>query len=138
MIAAAETGLTRRAGQSSAEILQEVLDRAVGGMRYAASEVDKLAPEEFWVSKIDAQGNVLHEPHKWYQLEVQCRAEVERLAGLMSQLGIAERQVQVEEARAVLIIGAIREAAREAGIEPGKVKVMGQKLRDKLTLAEVA
>lgn len=135
MEVASEVGMSVRPGMSSAEVLQECLDRVVGGMRYAASEVDKLSPDEFWVYKIDAQGNRLTEPNKWYQLEVQCREEVERLAGMMSQLGIAERQVQVEEARAVLIISAIRDAAREAGIPQKQVRALGQGLRERLEVA---
>lgn len=134
---AAAKGVTAQAGQSSADMLQEVLDRAVSGMRYAASETDKLTPEEFWVSKIDAQGNVLVEPNKWYQLEVQCRAEVERLAGLMSQLGIAERAVRVEEARATLVVAAIRDAARDAGLSQKQMRALGAGLRERLAASEV-
>lgn len=132
MLVAAEQGMSRRAGQSNADILQEVLDRAVSGMRYAASETDKLTPDEFWVRKYDAQGNVLVEPNKWYQLERECREEVERLAAVMAQLGIEERHVQVEEARAVLIVSAIRDAAREAGIPPAKIRALGAGLRERL------
>lgn len=122
-------------------MLQECLERAVGGMRYAASEVDKLSPEEFWVERIDAQGNRLVEPNKWYQLEQDARAEVERLAGMMAQLGIAERQVRVEEAKAALIVAAIRDAAREAGLSGAQMRALGSGLRKRLeeqTPVEVA
>lgn len=132
MVRASEQGVTRKAGQTAADVLQEVLDRAVGGMRYAASEVDKLTPEKFWVTKTDAQGNVLTEPNKWYQLEQACRAEVQSLAGLMSELGIAERAVRVEEAKAALMIAAVRDAAREAGLNAGQVRALGSALRSRL------
>jgi hypothetical protein len=105
-------------------------------MRYAASEVDKLSPDEFWVQKVDAQGNTLVEPNKWYQLEERCREEVGKLAGLMSQLGIAERQVQVEEARAMLVVAAIRDAARDAGLTQAQTRALGSALRTRLRDAE--
>jgi hypothetical protein len=136
MLASAEPATYGRPGASTADVLQEVLDRAVGGMRYAASEVDKLSPDEFWVHKVDAQGNTLAEPNKWYQLEVAARAEVERIAGLMSQLGIAERLVQVEEAKATLIIAAIRDAARDAGLDNTSIRKLGSALRGKLAESE--
>lgn len=132
MLVASEQGVKRRSGQSAADVLQECLDRAVGGMRYAASEVDKLQPEEFWVRKFDAQGNALVEPNKWYQLELTCREEVERLADIMSKLGIEERRVQVEEAKAALMVAAVREAARDAGLSPGDVRKLGAALRSRV------
>lgn len=123
-------------GGGMAEVMQECLDRAVGGMRYAASEVDKLEPDEFWVSKYDAQGNRLTEPNKWYQLELTCREEVERLAGMMAQLGLAERAVRVEEAKAALVLSAIRDAARDAGLSQTQMRALGAGLRDRLEQQE--
>jgi len=128
----------RAADTTVATALQECLERATGNMRYAASEVDKLGPDEFWVEKFDAQGNRLVEPNKWYQLEAECRAEVEKLAGMMAGLGIAERMVQVEEAKAALLVAAIRDAAREAGLNGAQVRKLGSALRARLESGEAA
>lgn len=136
MASAAAEGYVRTSGTSSSQALQEVLDRAVGAWRYAAEKADLVQEDEFWVSKVDAQGNTLVEPNKWAQLEIQARQEVAELAGLMSKLGLAERAVRVEEARAALVIGAIRDAARDAGIPAGQVKALGAALRERLEQAE--
>lgn len=117
------------------DVLQELLDRCTGNWRWAAGQLDLVPPGQFWVQKIDAQGNVLVEPCKWYQLERAAASEVERLAGMVVQLGIDERLVKVEEAKAVLLISAVRDAAREAGIPANQVRALGSALRDKLEQA---
>lgn len=133
VLAASRQGMTVQAGTSTADVLQEVLDRAVGGMRYAASEVDKLSPDELWVKYHDDDGNVTNvRMHKWYRLEVECRQEVMKLAGMMQSLGIAERAVRVEEAKAALMVAAVRDAAREAGLSAGQVRALGSALRNRL------
>ena len=120
---------------AAVEVLQELLDRATGNWRWASGQLDVVPASDFWVQKIDAQGNVLVEPCKWYQLERAAAGEVERLAGMMAQLGIDERLVQVEEARAVMLVSAVRDAAREAGLNAGQVRALGASLRSKLELA---
>lgn len=120
---------------AAVDVLQELLDRSTGNWRWAAGQLDLVSAADFWVQKIDAQGNVLVEPNKWYQLERAAASEVERLAGMMAQLGIDERLVKVEEARAVLLISAVREAAREAGISANQVRALGSALRSRLEAA---
>lgn len=120
MLIAAEGGMKVPEYNSVPDLLGEVLARAVGGMRYAASEVDKVPVDEFWVRKIDAQGNVLVEPNKWYQLELACRGEVAELADLYARLDLDRRRVELEEAEAALWAGVIREAARRSGLKPAQ------------------
>lgn len=120
MLVANEAGMTRPESSSVPDLLGEVLARAVGGMRYAASEVDKVPVEEFWVTKYDAQGNVLVEPNKWYQLELACRSEVAILADLYARLDLDRRKLELEEAEAALWAGVIREAARRSGLKPAQ------------------
>lgn len=135
---AAELGVERPTGTTAGAVLQEVLDRTVGHYRYAASEVDKLTLQEFWVHGVDDVGNTIVEPNKWYKLESELRAEIVRLASRMEDLGLAERQVQLEEARAALVVAAIRDAAREAGLNQAQMRKLGQGLRSRLEAAQEA
>lgn len=120
MLTANAAGMQRPETNSVPDLLGEVLARAVGGMRYAASEVDKVPVEDFWVEKYDAHGNKLVEPNKWYQLELACRGEVAELADLYARLDLDRRRVELEEAEAALWAGVIREAARRAGLKPAQ------------------
>jgi hypothetical protein len=133
---AAADGMTRPTGVTVTDVLQECLERATGGLRFAAAEVDKLKGDDFWVQKVDAQGNVLVEPNKWYQLEQACRAEVEELATKMLSLDIDSRLAAVEEARAMLMFRAVVEAAKKVGLDPATVRALGSALRGELEAIE--
>jgi hypothetical protein len=89
--------------KSMEEMLDEVRRRAYALWRYAAYEVDQLHPDDFWVQKFDAQGNILVEPHKWIQYEEACRAELEELGLKLIGLGLEERRVRIEEAEAQVV-----------------------------------
>jgi hypothetical protein len=128
---------------STADALQQCLDRAVALWRFAAAQVDALtmlqsdmpdpdAAEEFWEVETGPNGATTVVPNRWYRMETDARAEVERLAGMMTQLGIAERTVKIEEAKAVLMVAAIRDAALAAGIPPDSVRELGIQLRARL------
>lgn len=133
---AAVDGMQRPTGVTVTDVLQECLERATGGLRFAAAEVDKLKGDEFWVRKVDAQGNVLVEPNKWYQLEQACRAEVEDLATKMLGLDIDSRLAAVEEARALLMFRAVAEAAKKVGLSPVQIRELGGALRGELEAIE--
>lgn len=70
-------------------------------------------------------------------MEREARIEVEKLASMMTQLGIAERVVRVQEAQATLVIAAVREAAIDAGLSHDQVRSLGASLRDRLDTARV-
>lgn len=65
-------------------------------------------------------------------MEREARQEVEKLASMMTQLGIAERVVRVQEAQAVLVVAAIREAAIETGLSQDQVRRLGEAIRGRL------
>lgn len=134
---AADQGATIPLGVSTADALQECLDRAVAYMRFAADKVDSLMVDDleqgeddgFFVTRVNAQGGTTIEPNRWYKMEREARLEVERLAAMMTQLGIAERVVRVREAEAALVVAAVREAAIEANIPHDQVRELGAALR---------
>lgn len=133
---AEELGIARPYGANAGAVLQEVLDRTVGHWRYAASEVDKLTLQEFWIHGTDEMGNTIVQPNKWFQLEAELRRDLERLATRMEDLGLAERSVRLEEARTALVVAAIRDAAREIGLNQKQVRDLGSALRRRAEAAQ--
>jgi hypothetical protein len=85
-------------------MMEELRQRIYALWRYAAKQADALHPDDFWVQKIDAQGNILVEPHKWIQYESMCRAELEEMGLKLIGLGLEERRVRIEEAEAMVVI----------------------------------
>lgn len=78
------------------------------------------------------QGPDVVELHRYLRMEREARVEVEKLAAMMTQLGIAERVVRVEEAKAALLIAAVRDAAMEAGFDHDDVRKLGEALRHRV------
>lgn len=145
---AAEQGHSIPLGVTTADALQECLDRAVALYRFAADQVDNLStdlPEgEEHLSNLPTSADPLFEvisnpqgpdviqPHRYVLMEREARQEVEKLASMMTQLGIAERVVRVQEAQAVLVVAAIREAAIETGLSQDQVRRLGEAIRGRL------
>ena len=140
---AAEQGASISLGVSTADALQECLDRAVALLRFATDQVDQLTadvPDDvlsslpvqddplFEVIK-NPQGPDLIQPHRYILMEKEARMEVEKLAAMMTQLGIAERVVRVREAEAALLVAAVRDAAVDAGLTHDQVRALGEALR---------
>jgi hypothetical protein len=114
-----------------ADALQEVLDRAVSMLRFAGSKADELPESDVMVNT--AFGPMLN---AWARLETDLRQEVGALASRMVQIGIADRAVRVQEAKAALLVQAIMAAARDAGIPRDKVRALGPALRTQLAALE--
>lgn len=144
---AAEQGASIQMGISTAQALQECLDRAVALLRFTADQVDSLFidfPTDLPLSELDPEDDPLYEVthneqgpdvvrlHRYVLWEREARLEVEKLAAMMTQLGVAERVVRVEEAKAALMVAAVREAAMEAGIPHDQVKMLGAALRRRI------
>lgn len=124
-------------GTSTADALQTCLDRAVALLHFAAAEVDAIeidhdAPATdngFFITHVNPQGPDLVEPHPFVKMEREARLEVEKLAAMMTQLGIAERTVRIEEAKTALVVAAIRDVALEIGLTHDQVRALGEGIR---------
>jgi len=114
---------------STTAILAWAMRRVHGTMLMAAHQADAVPMDKFWVRYYDAQGNIRTEPNKWFQLEQAMRNEAVRLAAKMVELGLAERQVALEEAKAVMVAQAVRTAAEAAGLNDEQVHRLGEELR---------
>lgn len=147
---AAEQGASIKLGTTTAGALQECLDRAVALYRFAVDQVDNLslpenlpegveylgdlpsASDPLFEVIVNPQGPDIIQPHRYVIMEREARIEIEKLASMMTQLGIAERVVRVQEAQAVLVIAAVREAAIDAGLDHDQVRKLGAALRTRL------
>lgn len=90
--------------RSMEQMLDDLRNRTYALWRYAAAEVDRLHPDDFWVQKYDAQGNVLVEPHRWIQYEQAARLELEELGIKLIGLDLEERRVRLEEAHTEVVV----------------------------------
>ena len=147
---AAEQGATIELGTTTADALQQCLDRAVALLRFAGQQVDGITlpdgydlddplassladlpahQDPYFEVTHNEQGPDIVRPHRWVAMEREARLEVEKLAAMMVQLGVAERVVRVEEAKAALMVAAVREAAMDAGIPPDQIRALGAALR---------
>lgn len=151
---AAEQGASIPLGISTGDALQECLDRAVALMRFAQQQVDQLPYNDTVPTDPDTglpllaslsyqddplyevidnpQGPDVVQRHRYLLMETEARVEVEKLAAMMTQLGIAERVVRVEEAKAALLIAAVRDAAISAGFDHDDVRKLGEALRHRV------
>lgn len=143
-----EMGAPIHTGMTTAQALQSCLDRVVALYWFAARKVDELSSslgedgevddDEFWEVRTGPNGALSVVPNRWITYETEMRKEVEHLAGLMTQLGIAERSVRIQEAQAVMMIGAIRDAAVEAGIPAEQVRLLGEGIRARIADASAS
>jgi hypothetical protein len=148
---AAEQGHEIPLGISTADALQQCLDRAVSLLRFAQDQVDEIIPESWQlpegydsISQLPVEQDPLFEVtpnpngaptvrrHRYLEMEAEARTEVEKLAAMMTQLGIAERVVRVQEAQAALMISAVRDAAMMIGLDNDQIRELGAALRHRV------
>lgn len=125
----------RSKGVSTEDAWKVAFERLHGQWIFVCSMADKVRGESFWVSKLDAQGNLLVEPNKWFQLEERMRLQLVEMVETAQRFGLAERMVAVTEARQVLVAQAVRDAAIDAGLGPEQVASLGNSLRKRLEAA---
>jgi hypothetical protein len=93
------TPIALATGKSMEGMLDDMRNRAYAYWRFAAAQVDALHPDDFWVRSIDANDNIVVEPHRWVQFEAAARQELEDLGIKLIGLGLEERRVRLEEAQ---------------------------------------
>lgn len=109
------------------EALQWVINRCADLCRHAADKVDSLGEDELTV--MTQFGPV---DNQWIRLEERFRRELTDVCVSVEKIGLAERSVRLEEARAVLVISAIRDAAQEAGLTETQIRSLGAGIRKRL------
>jgi hypothetical protein len=112
---------------------QRALDEAVRVFEAASIEAEEVPDAERWRSTM-----VGMLPHEAIRYADERRAEVFNMTSRLIQLGIADRAVKVEEAKASLLAQAVRDAARDAGLTNKQVAALGAALRARLEGAEAS
>lgn len=113
------------------EALQWIVNRVFDQLKYASTKADALPEDKLEV--VTAFGPM---PHQWVRAEERLRIELASLCVNVERVGLAERMVRIQEARALLIVQALTEAAAEAGIPRAKLKQIGPAFRRRLQLIE--
>jgi hypothetical protein len=108
--------------------LQWMVSRLLELTKHAAYRVDQLHEDELTI--MTQFGPI---DHHWVRLERQYREELGTLCVNVERVGLAERLVRLEEAKAHILVQAIQMAARDVGIPRAKVKELGPALRTHLS-----
>ena len=74
--------------------------------------------------------------NEWMRLESRFAQELTSLCVNIERVGLQERMVRIEEGKAALLVRALTEAAREAGIPRDQVRKLGPALRTQLQVLE--
>ena len=74
--------------------------------------------------------------NEWMRLESRFAQELTSLCVNIERVGLQERMVRIEEGKAALLVRALTEAAREAGIPRDQVRKLGPALRAQLQVLE--
>jgi hypothetical protein len=111
--------------------LQWLLSRRTSMLKVVAKLVDDLAPEDLTV-----MGTFGPCEHQYVRLEKDLAQEVGALCINMERVGLAERLVNIQEAKATLILRALTAAAEEQGIPRHQLRGLGPAFRRHLTLLQ--
>jgi hypothetical protein len=102
-------GLKRNA--DPAEAVQEVLDNLISAYQYATQKMMELPTDEYWVDTLG--GKVVHE---WIREQERLGLQVVHVAGKASAMGLAERQVRLQEAQAAIFASVVDEVLKSLGL----------------------
>lgn len=119
-----------------AAALQRVFRASERHFELALANADAVSLEDFWVSKYDAQGNVVVEPHPWAQEAERAGSALSSLAIEMMKHGLAEKMVNIEEAKVSLLVIALEKAIERAGLPPDQRLALGRAVREELAVLD--
>lgn len=114
-----------------AAALQELISRFTARWRHACDEVDQLRPEQLTI--MTAYGPVDHE---WIRAEERLGAQLAKLCVEVERIGLADRLISLEEAKAQMFVRALQAAAADIGISRDQVRDLGPAFRTRLAQIE--
>jgi hypothetical protein len=107
-----------------ADAMAEALDAKVQSLRYAQKQVDAIPLAEMWrdtmVGKVE---------HEWIKLRNRYLNEVFAMGAKLASLGIDERHVMIQEAKAVMMVSMVKQAAERSGLTQKQVAALGRELK---------
>jgi hypothetical protein len=115
------------------EVLPEILENAVGYMRWARQKVGELTEDEFWIIDPVTQEKV---PCAEFELEQRLTSSVKALAETIVRLDLDTKSMQIEQGKLAVIAQALFAAAEAAGLDDDQRRKLGQELRAQIKLLE--
>lgn len=109
---AAEFAQGIRRYQDPADAVQQVLDQIMDRYEYASQQVYQLDESEYYVKTIT--GQALNE---WIREEERLALQIVHIAGKAASMGLAERQVRLQEQQAAIFATVVDAALVAAGLE---------------------
>lgn len=94
-----------------ADAVQQVLDNIMSAYQYATMKVMELPEDEYWVDTLG--GKVVNE---WLREQERLGLQAVHIAGKASSMGLAERQVRLQEAQAAIFASIVDEALKALGL----------------------
>lgn len=118
-------GLKR--GQDPAEAVQMVLDNMTTSYEYATQQVFELLEEDYFVKTL--AGDRLH---PWIVEQERLALQIVHVAGKAAGMGIAERQVRLQEQQAAIFATVVEAALVAAGLKSDQRRAVHQRIASSL------
>lgn len=120
---AAEFAQGIRSNMDPAEAVQEVLDHIMAAYRYATEKMFTLTEDEYWVETLGGKRQ-----NEWITEQERLALQVVHIAGKASSMGLAERQVRLQEAQAAIFAQLVEAALQAAGIDSDKRRAVHERI----------
>lgn len=124
---AAEYTRGLRRGQDPAEAIQMVLDNMTSAYEYATQQVMSLEETEYWIEVLGGK-----RLNHWIVEQERLGLQIVHVAGKAAGLGLAERQVRLQEQQAAIFAMFVEAALVEAGIDAERRRQVHQGLANRL------
>lgn len=115
-----------------AAALSWIVNRLHARLLHAASEVDQLGVED--LTTMTAFGPT---DHQWIRAERELTNQLSKVCVDVMRVGLGERLVAVEEAKATMLVRAFTNAALRAGISRDQLKEVAPFFREELTAIQM-
>mgnify|MGYP006150958511 CR=1 FL=1 len=112
-------GLARNVDPASA--VQFVLDNIASAYEYATQQMWTIPEEEYWRDTI--AGKI---PHEWVREQERLGLQLVHVAGKAAAMGLAERQVRMQEAQAAIFATVVEAVLVEVGLDGDKRRLVHQ------------
>lgn len=116
-----------------AQSLGAVMRLAAGQFVYATQKVAGLTEDQLWVDgdRLDGGGHK-QLPNRWVALQHSTMSDLARYAKMAADMGVAERQVDMQEQQVELVASAMEQVLAEVGINKEQRDMIGPALREHL------
>lgn len=124
---AAEFTSGLRRGQDPADAVQMVLDNMTSCYEYATQQMMQLEEEEYFVETLGGK-----RLHPWIVEQERLALQIVHVAGKAAGMGIAERQINLQEQQAALFATVVEAALVQAGLGSEQRRIVHQEIATRL------